>query len=150
MIKRLVLYLILVIIGIGLGAYFFTGTEARKPLQFSGCEPVCFHTDEALGLLTSIGIRYASGYIPDKVMETDKTLAIKHPTSKIANHYLIIPKKDLKNLASVTEEDQVYIRDAIAVIQKIIADKNLKTFQIVSNGPGYQEATYLHFHLVSE
>lgn len=150
MIKKLIFYLILILLGAGAGAYLFADTEVRRPLEFKDCKPVCLKTDEALGLVTSIGIRYAAGYIPDKVLETDKTLAIKHPTSKVANHYLIIPKKDIKNIASIEEADQPYLLDSVAVIEQIVADKHLKTFQVVTNGPGYQDATYLHFHLVSE
>lgn len=150
MIRKLTFYLFLIILGAGLGAYLFAGTQRRTLLDFKGCDPVCLKTSEALGLLSSIGIRYASNYVPDKVMETDKTIAMVHPTSTTKHHYVIIPKTDIKNIGEISDDDKPYLLDAIAVAQAIIKDKNLNTYQLVTNGPGYQDVTYLHFHLVSE
>ncbi len=150
MFGKLFFYLILVLIGIALGAYLFAGTQKREPLNFKNCEPLCLKTNEALGLLASVGVKYAANYIPDKIYETDKTIAMVHPTAKTKHHYVVVPKKDIKNIAEVSENDKAYLLDAIAVIQQIIADKKLETYQVVTNGPGYQDVTYLHFHLVSE
>lgn len=150
MIKKLFFYLFLVAIGIVGGQYLFKDMKIRRPIETKNCEPVCLKANEALGLLASIGLKYASDYIPDKVHETDKTIAMVHPASKAKHHYVIVPKKDIKNIAEVSEEDKIYLLDAIAVIQSIIADKKLETYQVVTNGPGYQDVTYLHFHLVSE
>ncbi|OGE78852.1 MAG: hypothetical protein A3C85_04140 [Candidatus Doudnabacteria bacterium RIFCSPHIGHO2_02_FULL_48_21] len=150
MIRKFLFYLLLLLIGIGGGAYLFSETQRRQPLDFQNCEPACLQTNEALGLLASIGVKYAADYIPDKIYETDKTVAMVHPAAKAKHHYVIVPKKDIKNIAEVSEDERVYLLDAIAVAQRIIRDKNLTTYQLVTNGPGYQDVTYLHFHLVSE
>ena len=150
MIKKFFFYLLLMAVGIVVGQYLFKDMKIRRPIETKNCEPICLKTNEALGLLASIGLKYASDYIPDKIYETDKTVAMVHPTSKTKHHYVVIPKKDIKNKAEVSEEDKIYLLDAIAVIQRVIAEKNLETYQVVTNGPGYQDVTYLHFHLVSE
>ena len=150
MIKKILFCILLLIIGAVAGQFLFADVRERKPINLTNCEPSCLQTNEALGLLASIGVKYGSDYIPDKVYETDKVIALIHPTSKTKHHYVVIPKKDIKNIAEVSEEDKPYLLDAIAVIQHIIADKKLETYQVVTNGPGYQDVTYLHFHLVSE
>jgi len=149
-IKKIFFYVFLVVVGAVASQYFLKDVAVRRPIEINDCNPFCFKTNEALGLLASIGVKYAPEYIPDKIYETDKTLAMVHPTAKTKHHYVIIPKKDVKNIAEVAEEDKIYLLDAIAVIQRIIADRKLETYQVVTNGPGYQDVTYLHFHLVSE
>ena len=148
--RKIIFSLILVAIGVAGGAYLFSGTQSREFLKIKDCSENCFETKELLGLLTSIGLNKFPDWGPEKIAETDKTVAIKHPTSKLKNHYVLIPKKDIKNIADISEADKPYILDALDVIQKIIKEKNLTKYQVVTNGPGYQDVTYLHFHLVSD
>lgn len=150
MIRKILFYILLLAVGVGIGIYYFGDVKPREFLKLQDCNP-CITTNELLGLLTSVGLKTgAEGYVVDKIHETDKTIAIKHPTSKEINHFVILPKKDIKNIADVGEEDKLYILDAVAVAQRIIHDKNLTKYQLVTNGPGYQDVTYLHFHLVGE
>jgi diadenosine tetraphosphate (Ap4A) HIT family hydrolase len=65
-------------------------------------------------------------------------------------HYVIIPKKDIKNIGELSDDDKVYLLDAFAVMQDIIKQEHLKTYIIKTNGPGYQDVAYLHFHLMAE
>ena len=83
------------------------------------------------------------------IKETDKTIAITHPYPATAIHYLIIPKKDIPDPAHISRGDEPYLVDTFAVIRAIVQEQGLKKYRIITNGPGYQEATYLHFHLMS-
>ena len=149
-VNKIVFAGVLIIVGVVAGQYYLRDMQHRRPIETRNCdESVCLKPNEILGILASIGIKYGSDYLPDKLFETEKTIVIKHPTSKITD-YLIIPKKDIKNIAEVSEEDKVYILDAIAAAQRVISDKKLTKYQLVTNGPGFQDVTYLHFHLVGE
>lgn len=136
-------------VGILAGGYLFAKTQPRSFLSFQRCEKSCFSTNELLGLLASVGIQRFQHFIPRVVYETDKTIAIENPEPQAPIHYIIIPKKDIKNPATMTDLDKEYLVDAYATIQKLIRDKNLTKYKILTNGPGYQTVTYLHFHLIA-
>jgi diadenosine tetraphosphate (Ap4A) HIT family hydrolase len=88
--------------------------------------------------------------MPFKVFETDKTVVIKHPFSSDRVHYVIIPKKDIKNIGQISEADARYLTDAFLVARCIIEREKLWRYRLYTNGPGAQDVTYLHFHLIAE
>jgi diadenosine tetraphosphate (Ap4A) HIT family hydrolase len=63
-------------------------------------------------------------------------------------HYLIVPKKDIKNIGEISEADTPYLIDAIFVARYIIEEKKLYHYRLLTNGPGFQDVAYLHFHLI--
>src|SRR5689334_5739084 len=112
---RTTIYIVIaLIVGIGIGGYIFSETRTRPVLTVSGCQNSCFKPNEALGLLASIGIQKFAGFVPSVIKETDKTLAIKSPDPQAPIHDIIIPKKDIKNIGELSEEDKEYIMDAYA------------------------------------
>ena len=136
--------------GILIGAYLFSDTQPRSFLNIKDCQTSCLNQQEILGLLGSVGVQKFSGSIPFVVKETDNTIAISHPFPRSDIHYVIIPKKDIKFVEDITEEDADYITDAYAVMAALIREQNLKDYKIITNGPGFQTVEYLHFQLVSE
>lgn len=137
-------------VGVLLGAYLFSDTQPRSVLNTRECGSHCLSHEEILGLATSVGIQKFSGALPFVQKETDKTLVIKHPFPKSDIHYVIIPKKDIKAVEGVSDEDAPSIIDAYAVMSSLIKEQNLRDYKIITNGPGFQTVGYLHFHLVSE
>ena len=73
---------------------------------------------------------------------------MKLPSSR-GVHYVIIPKKDLKDVADLSETDAPYLTDAYLVARRLIERDRLRNYRLYTNGPGIQDATYLHFHLIS-
>lgn len=63
---------------------------------------------------------------------------------------MIIPKKDIKNIGDLSPSDMPYLVDAQTAARAMIGRDNLHAYRLITNGPGYQTATYLHFHLTSE
>jgi diadenosine tetraphosphate (Ap4A) HIT family hydrolase len=72
---------------------------------------------------------------------------IEHPRPQARLHYLVIPKRDIKNIAELSDSDNEYLIDAFKVAREIIKENNLTDYRLTTNGPGYQGVTYLHFHL---
>ncbi len=147
--KSLVIGLAAFLAGIVAGGYFFAQSQPRSFLALSTCGSSCYRPNDLAGLLASAGIQRAPGLIPKVVKETDKCLAIAHPFPETPFHFVVFPKKDIKNIADVAIDDQPYIMDCLEVIRSLIHEQNLKYYRVVVNGPGYQDVTYLHFHLKS-
>ena len=143
------LMLVALVIGVIIGGYLFSDTRPRSFLAVNNCVGTCLQTNELLGLAASVGVQRFSGLAPSVVKETDKTLVIEHPRPQARLHYLIIPKKDMKNIADFSDADAAYLIDAVKVAGEIIREKNLTNYRLTTNGPGYQGVTYLHFHLTA-
>lgn len=147
--KIIVLMLVTLVIGVTLGGYLFSDTRPRSFLALNKCEGTCFQASELLGLLTSVGVQKFSALAPSVIKETDKTIVIEHPSPQARIHYLVIPKRDIKNIGELSDADGEYLIDAFKVTREIVKEKNLADYRLTTNGPGYQGVTYLHFHLTA-
>jgi hypothetical protein len=141
--------LISVCFGILIGGYLFSQSQPRSLLAINRCQNCLTHED-LLGLLASVGIQKFPGLMPFKIFETDKTVVMKHPFSSDRIHYLIIPKKDIKNIGEISEANAQYVTDAFFAARWITEREKLSKYRIYTNGGGSQDVTYLHFHLVAE
>ncbi|KKQ75868.1 MAG: hypothetical protein US96_C0003G0026 [Candidatus Woesebacteria bacterium GW2011_GWB1_38_5b] len=135
------------VLGIIIGGYLFSQSQPRSIIAVNKCNDSCYKSSDLLGLLASVGFTKFDNFIPNVVLETDKTIALKHPFPEARIHYLVIPKKDIKNIGEISLEDQDYLIDAYAVMSELIRMENLKEYRVITNGPGFQNVTYLHFHL---
>lgn len=147
--KIIVLILAALVIGVMLGGYLFADTRPRSFLALNKCEGTCLQANELLGLLTSVGIQRFPALVPSVVKETDKTIVIEHPSPQARVHYLVIPKRDVQNIGELSDADSEYLIDVFKVVREIVKDKNLSSYRLATNGPGYQSLTYLHFHLTA-
>lgn len=147
--KYIVLATVLAFIaGVVVGGYLFVDSRPRSFLALTQCSD-CYRANDLAGLLASAGIRRVPGLIPHVVRETNRCLAIRHPFPEARFHFVIFPKKDIKNLADVALGDEPYVMDCIGVIRSLISEYHLKYYRVLINGPGFQDVTYLHFHLKS-
>lgn len=147
--KLTVLLLSTLVIGVILGGYLFSKTQPRSFLALNKCNGTCLQANEVLGLLTSVGIQKFPSLVPSVVKETDKIIVIEHPSPQARLHYLLFPKRDIKNLGELSDADAEYVSDALKVAREIIKEKNLSDYRLTTNGPGYQGVTYMHFHLTA-
>ena len=137
------------ILGIVLGGYLFSQSQPRSILSLNHCTN-CFSPSDLVGLVASVVIQKLPGLMPSVVVETDRTIVIKHPFPRVRVHYVVIPKKDIKNIGSMSDADMAYLSDAFSVIKEIINNEKLSNYWVYTNGPELQKVTYLHFHLISE
>ena len=67
-------------------------------------------------------------------------------------HILIVPKKYIKSLEDITEDDSKYLSEIMLAANKIAKLKNISKsgYRLITNcnSDGGQEIDYLHFHLV--
>lgn len=135
--------------GVAVGAYLFTDTRVRTYLSAAHCNTHCFSTKEIGGLLVSIGIQKTPGLLPNVVEETDRTIAMKSPEPLAKVDFLVLPKKDILDLGDLTSDDAAYVSDAFAVMADLVRANHLTSYKVITNGPGYQQVRYLHFHLLA-
>lgn len=147
--KIVILMLASLVIGVMLGGYLFADTRPRSFLALNKCEGTCLQANEFLGLLTSVGIQRFPALVPSVVKETDRTIVIESPNPQARIHYLVIPKRDIKNLGELSDADGEYLIDAFKVVREIVKEKNLTDYRLTTNGPGFQSVTYMHFHLTA-
>jgi histidine triad (HIT) family protein len=96
--------------------------------------------------------RIIKGEIPcEKVFENERILAIKdiHPVAPV--HLLIIPKKEIPDLQSVSEEDLPLMGEIIQVAQQLAREYDvLEGYRLLTNSgvEAGQTVFHLHFHLI--
>lgn len=136
--------------GLGFGAYLFMDTKPRDVLRIDDCKDNCFSSKDFLGLLGSISVQKLGQFLPKVLIETEKTIAFEHPFPEADIHYVIVPKKDIKDVGDIESGDEAYVIDIFAVISELAKKEGLQKYKIVTNGPGYQTVGYLHFHLLGK
>lgn len=136
------------LIGIAAGGYVFSDTQRRPVIEAERCRRGCLDPTELAGLLASVGVQH-SPVLPGTVLETDRTLVIEHPRPHARIHFVVIPKQDIRNIADLTAADAGYLADAFAAIGTLVRRHQLDRYQVITNGPGYQRVSYLHFHLTA-
>jgi Scavenger mRNA decapping enzyme C-term binding len=155
--KAIVVSLLLLVAGIVIGGYFFSESQPRSFLSLNRCQD-CLSSKDLAGLLVSIGVNKLPGLIPAVEFETDKTIVIKNPFREAGFHaemrgeatddYLIIPKKDIRNIGEISNADAPYLIDAYLAARHIIEKNQASNYRMFTNGPGFQDVAYLHFHLL--
>jgi len=93
-----------------------------------------------------------AGELPsEKVFENDRILAIKDIAPVAPVHILIMPKKEIADLQSVSKEDLPLIGEIVEVAQELA--KKFKVIDgyrlLTNNGRGSGQVVFhLHFHLI--
>lgn len=103
-------------------------------------------------LIVGIAFGKLSSLLPvKKVKETDKVLAFWHPKPYWEKHILIVPKKAIKKITSLTNEDYEYMNEAFVVAKEIVEELRWEKegYSLLVNGGKRQEVNQLHFHLNS-
>jgi len=102
--------------------------------------------------MTTIFGKIVRGEIPcEKVFENDRILAFNDIAPKAPVHILIIPKKEISNLQSVSPEDMPLVTEMISVAKEIADKKGIANgYRLLTNNgkDGGQVVEHLHFHLI--
>ena len=107
--------------------------------------------EDVLGLIGSLGIRTLAGHlesIPSVVVETDRTFALALPARGNRAHYVLVPKKDIRDIGQVSAEDQAYLTDVFLTARQLAEKEGLKGYRLYTNAGSLQTVAYLHFHMV--
>lgn len=85
------------------------------------------------------------------VAETDQVLVFKDISPKASIHDLIIPKKHIQDIQSLTDQDSAIMGEIILMAQQLARDlPGSQSFRLISNnGPAVQLVSHLHFHFLA-
>lgn len=103
--------------------------------------------------MTSVFSRIIEGSLPcDKVFENETVIAFKdiYPVAPV--HILIVPKKEIKDLQSLEEEDFSLLGEVVKVAQFLAKELGVEEGYrlLTNNGPGAgQTIFHLHFHFIA-
>lgn len=92
------------------------------------------------------------GELPaEKVFENETIIAIKdiHPVARV--HILIMPKKEIKDLQSLKEEDFGLLGEMVLVAQQLAEEYEITDgYRLLTNNGSFAGQTifHLHFHLI--
>lgn len=138
------------LIGILLGAALIHRPIPNAPAELPPArEP--WNPKDVLGLVGSLGIRAMAGHlewIPGVVMETDRTFAIAVPDRWNRAHYVLVPKKDIRDVGQISAEDQPYLTDVFLMARRLAVKEGLTSYRLYTNDRSLQTVAYMHFHLV--
>jgi histidine triad (HIT) family protein len=84
------------------------------------------------------------------VYEDEQTLAFRDINAAAPTHVLVIPKRELANVAAMGAEDEALVGHCLAVCAKVAAQEGLTDYRVVTNngaGAG-QSVFHLHFHVL--
>lgn len=88
----------------------------------------------------------------DIVFENERILAFRDIHPKAPTHIVVIPKKEIINVADLTEEDQALVGEMFLVIKDLSEQEGIAKsgYRVVTNSgeEGGQEVQHLHFHLL--
>ena len=147
--RRLLTSGLLVALGVVAGGYLFRDLQPRSFLALNDCRSSCYRPNDLAGLLAAAGIRRVPGLLPLVHRETDRCITIEHPFPTAQTHFVVFPKRDIKDIASISVEDGPAVLECFAHINWLVTRHNLTRYRVETNGASNQHVTYLHFHLVS-
>lgn len=147
--RRSLLPLAMLVLGIYVGGSLFSRSLPRSFLAATNCQTSCYRPNDFAGLLVSLGIQQTPSLLP-VARETDECLAIKHPRPEGRIHFILFPKRDVRNVMEVTIDDAPFFLGCFALARDIAQQANALNYRLVTNGPRLQHVTYLHFHLVAK
>jgi histidine triad (HIT) family protein len=139
------------------GGFLFGAASIHRPIPTAPVElPPArspWNPKDVMGLIGSVGIRALAGRLetlPLVVLETDRTFALTVSTAKTKFHYVLVPKKDIRDISEISAEDEPYLTDLFLTARQLVEKEGLHDYRIYTNGPGRQSVGYLHFHLVGK
>lgn len=86
-----------------------------------------------------------------KVFETENVLAYQHTRPFWPTHIVVIPKRHVASLLTLTPEDDALLVELISVVRevaaRVVAERG--ACRVLTNLGAYQDSKHLHWHVFS-
>jgi histidine triad (HIT) family protein len=85
-----------------------------------------------------------------KVFETENILAYYHTKPAYEEHIVVIPKRHISSLITITEDENDLLLELLGVVKKVAADvvSEYGACRVITNLGQYQDSKHLHWHIV--
>ena len=86
-----------------------------------------------------------------KIHETENVLAYHHTRPFWETHIVVIPKRHISSLLTLTEDDNAILIELFDMIRKVSATvvEQKGAARVLTNLGNYQDSKHLHFHVYS-
>lgn len=99
---------------------------------------------------TCIFCKIVEGEIKSEPLkETACSVAINDINPVAQVHILVIPKKHIDSVSTITEQDSKEVIDMFNVATQIAQEKKLSAYRLAFNVGKYQHVPHLHMHLLA-
>jgi histidine triad (HIT) family protein len=89
-----------------------------------------------------------NGKIPTNPVYQDENYIVIHDIHPRAPvHMLVIPKT---HVAAFMDADDTLLTELTSVVKKIIREKNVRSYRIVTNGDGAAVIDHFHIHIMGQ
>ncbi|MCD4687437.1 MAG: HIT domain-containing protein [Anaerolineae bacterium] len=87
----------------------------------------------------------------ERVIETARVLAYHHTRPAYPVHIVVIPKRHIDSLITLTDADDDLLAELFRVIRQVAAQIVTQhgAARVITNLGEYQDSKHLHFHVVS-
>jgi histidine triad (HIT) family protein len=87
----------------------------------------------------------------DVVEQTEQVLAYHHTRPFWEVHVVIVPKRHVGSLTTLTSDDEPLVRELLAVVQRVAAqvERDYGAAAVLTNLGRYQDSKHLHVHVHS-
>lgn len=95
--------------------------------------------------------KIASGEIPtDAIYEDENLIAFNDLDPQAPIHFLVIPKKHITSLSTLSDSDSQLIAEIMKIIRDLAKKYDLTGYRVVTNigEEGGQSVPHLHFHVL--
>ena len=95
--------------------------------------------------------KIASGEIPtDAIYEDENLIAFNDLDPQAPIHFLVVPKKHITSLSTLSDSDSQLIAEIMKVIRDLAKKYDLTGYRVVTNigEEGGQSVPHLHFHVL--
>lgn len=106
----------------------------------------------AAGTAVGWGFAQLSPLLPlGRLYETERVVVFYHPKPAYPLHLLIVPKRAVPNLRSLSPSDAPLLVEIVAAARQVVQRLRLDQhgYRLIINGGRYQDVGQLHVHLVS-
>lgn len=98
-----------------------------------------FYCDEVLSGKTSV----------EKIFESENVLAYYHTKPAYEVHIVVIPKKHISSLITLTKEDDKLLLELLSTVKQVASDvvSDKGACRVITNLGEYQDSKHLHWHV---
>jgi hypothetical protein len=143
------LVIVTLAVGVLSGGALFSRSQPRSFLSITNCAERCFSPKELAGLLFSAGIHFMPSLLPIAEQESAECVAVRHPKPEGRMHFVLFPKRDIRNILELEPQDQPFVMGCFALARELAGKHGVRNYRLLTNGPDLQHVSYLHFHLVA-
>jgi hypothetical protein len=148
--RRVAPYILTLLLGVLIGGFLFSKSIKRSFLAVQSCDEECLQLKDLAGLLGSMGIKHAPTLLPFYVAQSKDCVAVRHPKPEGSFHLVFLPKRDVRNVLELTQEDIPFLVGCLALARDQVAKAGVRNYRFVTNGPELQHVTYFHLHVIAK